>query len=232
MAFALGRGDEYIISDRNSDPASVLATGNYDRLLEFIIDSISLISDSQADVNMKNRPSANARNVSGNSNDNHQVMKHLTILLAISGIAFCSFGQTTFKRNDIYLEAGGNGLFASFNYERQLTKQPGLGFRLGVGSYSEKAFYLTIPVGINYLFKLKNNKSFIDAGLGATWTRIDGNLFGNSKNSNGDHFVNFVPSIGYRRHTSKDLMWRISVTPIANTNGLVPWLGLSVGKRF
>ncbi|GEM_PF-5090725 len=76
-------------------------------------------------------------------NDNNQLMKHLTLFLAISGIAFCSYGQTTFKRNDIYLEAGGNGLFASINYERQLTKQPGLGFRLDVGFYSENAFYLT-----------------------------------------------------------------------------------------
>ncbi len=159
-------------------------------------------------------------------------MKHLTLLFAIFGIAFCSSGQTTFKRNDIYIEAGGNGLFASVNYERQLSNQPGAGFRLGVGFYSEHAFFLTIPVGINYLFKLKNNKSFIDAGLGATWTRIDGNLFGDSKDSNGDNFANFVPSIGYRRHSSKNLMWRISVTPIANKYGLVPWLGLSIGKRF
>jgi hypothetical protein len=27
-------------------------------------------------------------------------------------------------------------------------------------------------------------------------------------------------------------MWRISVTPVANKYGLVPWLGLSLGKRF
>ncbi|TXH21206.1 MAG: hypothetical protein E6Q95_04245 [Chitinophagaceae bacterium] len=159
-------------------------------------------------------------------------MKILTLFLAISVIAFCSYGQTIFNKNDIYLEAGGNGLFASINYERQLTKQPGLGFRLGVGFYSEKDFYLTIPVGINYLFKLKNNKSFIDAGLGATWTRIDMNLFDDLHISNGDHFVNFVPSIGYRRHTPKDLMWRISITPIVNKYDLVPWLGLSIGKRF
>jgi len=159
-------------------------------------------------------------------------MKQLTLLLAISVLTVCSYGQTTFKRNDIYLEAGGNGLFASVNYERQITKEPGLGFRLGVGFYSEKAFYLTIPVGINYLFKLKDNKSFIDAGLGATWKRIDGNLFGESKNSYGEHFINFVPSVGYRRHTNQNIMWRISVTPIANKYGLVPWLGLSIGKRF
>ncbi len=84
-------------------------------------------------------------------------MKQLTLFLVILCIAFCSYGQTTFLRNDIYVEAGGNGLFSSVNYERQLTKQPGLGFRLGVGFYSENAFYLTIPVGINYLFKLQNN---------------------------------------------------------------------------
>jgi hypothetical protein len=157
--------------------------------------------------------------------------KQILTVFTLFTVTF-SFGQSTFKRNDIYLEAGGNGLFGSVNYERQLTSKPGLGARLGIGFYSENAFYLTIPVGINYLFKLKNEKSFIDAGLGATWTRIDGNLFRDAKNSNGDHFVNFVPSVGYRRHTSNDLMWRISVTPIANKYGLVPWLGLSIGKRF
>ena len=157
--------------------------------------------------------------------------KQILTFFALFAITL-SFGQGIFKRNDIYLEAGGNGLFGSVNYERQLTKQPGLGARIGIGFYSENDFYLTIPVGINYLFKLKNNKSFIDAGLGATWTRIDGKLFGDSKNFNSDHFVNFIPSIGYRRHTAKDLMWRISLTPVANKFGFVPWIGASIGKRF
>lgn len=157
--------------------------------------------------------------------------KYLLITIGLT-VTTLLFGQTSYKKNDIYLEAGGNGLFASVNYERQLTKEPGLGVRLGIGFYSEKAFYLTIPVGINYLFKLKSEKSFIDAGLGATWTRIDGDLFGSSKNSNGDHFVNFIPSIGYRRHTTNNVMWRISLTPVANKYGLVPWLGFSIGKRF
>lgn len=159
-------------------------------------------------------------------------MKSLSLFLIMSLSATCIFAQSTFKRNDIYLEAGGNGLFGSVNYERQLTKQPGLGLRLGIGFYSEDAFYLTVPVGINYLFNLKNQRSFIEAGLGATWTRIDGNLFGDADNSNGSHFVNFVPSVGFRRHTSHNLMWRINITPVANKYGFVPWLGISVGKRF
>jgi hypothetical protein len=158
--------------------------------------------------------------------------KQLLTILAVC-IAVCSFGQTTFKKNDLYLEAGGAGLFSSINYERQLTNKPGLGARIGVGFYTENAFYLTIPVGINYLFQLKNEKSFIDAGLGASWTRIDGKLFSKAtSSSNGDHFFNFVPSIGYRRHTSNNFMWRISITPVANKNTLMPWLGASIGKRF
>ncbi len=159
-------------------------------------------------------------------------MKHFFLIIITTVFATVLLGQTGFKQNTTYLEAGGNGLFASANYERQLTKQPGIGIRIGVGFYSENAFYLTVPVGVDYLFKLNGDKSFIDAGLGATWTRIDGNLFGDSKNSNGNHFVNFVPSIGYRRHTDQNLMWRISFTPIANKFGLVPWLGFSIGKRF
>ena len=63
-------------------------------------------------------------------------MQHLTFLLAISFFEVCSYGQTIFKRKDIYLKAGGNGLFASVNYERQLTKQPGPGYRFGVGFYA------------------------------------------------------------------------------------------------
>ena len=77
-----------------------------------------------------------------------------------------TLAQNSFKRSNLYIEAGGNGLWGSVNYERQLTRQPGLGLRIGVGFYTENAFYLTIPAGINYLFPLKNHTSFIDAGFG------------------------------------------------------------------
>src|SRR5438270_399828 len=148
--------------------------------------------------------------------------KYILTILALSTVIF-SFGQTSFKKNDIYLEALGNGLFGSLNYERQLTKMPGLGARIGVGFYSEEAFYLTFPVGINYLFQLKSDKSFLDAGIGATWTYIDGKLFSEAKNSNNENFVNFIPSIGYRRHTANNVMWRISLSPVINRYTFVPW---------
>jgi len=159
------------------------------------------------------------------------MIKQILTMLAISA-ATPSFGQDAFKRNDIYLEAGGNGLFGSVNYERQLTKQPGIGARIGVGFYTEDTFYLTIPVGINYLFKLKKERSFIDAGLGVTWVRVDGKLFERCYVSSREHFVDFVPSIGYRRHTLRNVMWRVSFTPFANKYTALPWLGASIGKRF
>ncbi|MBE7174005.1 MAG: hypothetical protein INR73_25755 [Williamsia sp.] len=159
-------------------------------------------------------------------------MKWSTLFFIISLLATCSYGQVNFKKNAIYLEAGGNGLFTSVNYERQLTNQPGIGLRVGVGFYTENAFYLTIPAGINCLFKLKQSNSFIDAGLGTTWSRLDGHFLDNTKDANGNHFVSFVPSIGYRQQTENGLMWRIGLTPIANKYGFIPWLGFSAGKRF
>src|SRR3954467_14280006 len=100
-------------------------------------------------------------------------MRKFTLMILALGVVTLSLGQSTFKKNDIYVEALGNGLFGSVNYERQLTKEPGLGARIGVGFYTEKAFYLTLPMGINYLFPLKNQNSFIDAGFGVTWTSLD-----------------------------------------------------------
>lgn len=157
--------------------------------------------------------------------------KRILTILALFTTMLC-FGQKNFKKNDIYLEAGGNGLFGSLNYERQLTKRPGLGVRAGIGFYTEDVFHLTIPVSINYLFKLKKDNSFIDAGLGVTWTRNEETFIGNNHHYTGDYFASFIPSIGYRKHASKNIMWRISITPVANKNGFAPWLGASLGKRF
>ncbi len=139
-------------------------------------------------------------------------------------VATFSFGQNSYKKNAIFLEAGGNGLYGSLNYEKQVTTKPGLGARIGIGFYSQYTSWVTIPVAINYLFRIKDSTSFIDAGFGVTWTDHD------EKSDGGLYYFNFVPSIGFRRHTLKYYMWRISVTPVVNKYGLVPWIGVSIGK--
>lgn len=153
-------------------------------------------------------------------------MKKTFVLLSFS--LSLSFAQKSFQRNSFYLEAFGSGLFGSLNYERQLTKKPGIGLRIGAGFYTENAFYLTLPVGVNYLFPLKKENRFIDAGFIVSPALRDANF-----RSKGDNkLTNFVPSIGYRAHTKKDWMWRIAVSPVINRLAFTPSAGFSFGKVF
>src|SRR5688572_6627990 len=96
--------------------------------------------------------------------------KFLLGLFIITNTNFV-FAQSSFKKNTLYGQFAGNGIFLSLHYERQLTPKPGLGIRIGIGhASSDEKFRITIPVGVNYLFDLKNKKSFIDMSLGATWS--------------------------------------------------------------
>lgn len=157
--------------------------------------------------------------------------------LFLSFLFFCCssflFSQSISKRQSVYLELGGNGLFTSVNYDYQLTKKPGFGIRAGIGFYSLDPFVLTIPVGVNYLFELQQNKSYMELGFGATWTKENVSLYLepdlNKKRTN---FGNYFPTVGYRKHTKKSFMWRFSLTPLVNQNGFQPFFGGSFGKLF
>src|SRR5262245_27514551 len=90
------------------------------------------------------------------------------ILLLFTTIAF---SQTEQKRSTAYFEAGGNGLIASLNYEFLITKQRNFGFRAGIGYAPINEGYITVPVGVDYLFKLGTAGNFLDAGFGAIWSK-------------------------------------------------------------
>jgi hypothetical protein len=145
-------------------------------------------------------------------------------------------GQTKTKLNTVYFELGGNGLFTSINYERQLLKNTRINFHIGIGIYGITPTYLTIPLGINYLFKLNNSNSFIDLGFCATYSKADVALYAivehrnpNYKNTN---YWNYIPSVAYRKLTKRNLMYRFSLTPVINHNDFLPFLGFSIGKSF
>ena len=87
-------------------------------------------------------------------------------LLAISTTLIA---QNNFRKNDVYFELLGNGIGASLNYERQLQAKPGFGVRVGIGYFSgDEKFRVSIPIGVNYLFRLGSDKSFLEAGVGGT----------------------------------------------------------------
>ncbi len=150
--------------------------------------------------------------------------KTTILLFLILLFANTLVAQNGFQKNDIYLEAGGNGIAFSLNYERQLGRAPGLGLRMGVGVVPMVG--LSIPAGINYLFKTKNEASFIEIGFGMT------RLAGGKGKWEKIEQVNFVPGVGYRHHTNKNTMFRVSFTPVFNQSFVFPLVGFSIGKRF
>lgn len=159
------------------------------------------------------------------------------ILTFLTIILFCnSYGQDSFKPNTIYFELGGNGLFTSLNYERQVTQKPGIGFHIGAGFYGVKTSFLTIPFGVNYLLKLKNSNSYIDFGFGATYSKADVKLYimvdHKDPNYVNTNYWNYIPSIGYRILTKTNFIYRFSLSPVINHNDFIPFLGFSIGKCF
>jgi hypothetical protein len=87
-------------------------------------------------------------------------------LLFVSIFSFFNgFSQSSFNKNMIYGEFGGDGVFLSIQYERQLGTKPGLGVHFELGNAdADENFAFTIPVGVNYLFNISHQISFIEAG--------------------------------------------------------------------
>lgn len=164
-------------------------------------------------------------------------IKFLTVCLLVNFMSFAQENQEPNSgnlKNTVFVEALGNGLFGSINYERQLTKEPGLSLRVGVGFYTEDDFYLTIPTSLQYLISLKNN-NFIETGVGYTWADAGADdIFNDDVSNNGDNLNNLFLSVGYRKHFGKDWMWKANFTPLITNNKDVtlPWIGISIGKRF
>src|ERR1700749_2091732 len=93
------------------------------------------------------------------------------LFLSCSLLLFSNcFTQSPFRKNTVYAEFCGNGLDWSANYERQLGNKPGLGVRAGIGyASSTEEFRVSIPVGVNYLFHISRQRSFLETGIGVTW---------------------------------------------------------------
>ena len=164
-------------------------------------------------------------------------VKFLTVCFFVSFMSFAQENQEPNGKklkNTVFVEALGNGLFGSINYERQLTKEPGLSLRAGIGFYTENEFYLTIPTSIQYLISLRNS-NFIETGVGYTWADAAADdIFNNENVTNSDNLNNLFLSVGYRKHFGKDWMWKANFTPLITNNKDVtlPWIGVSIGKRF
>jgi hypothetical protein len=163
-------------------------------------------------------------------------MRHFVLIILATFFIFKVIGQRSLKANTVYVELGGNALFTSINYERQILKQRHLNFHVGTGMYGIQPAYWTIPFGVNYLFKLGNPTSFIDLGFGATYTKADVKLYAIVDRKDpayiNTNYWNYIPCIGYRKQAKSNLMYRFSLTPVINHNDLLPFVGFAIGKSF
>ena len=164
-------------------------------------------------------------------------MRKYFLGLSLILIEMTALGQDFSKKNEIFLELGGNGLLGSVNYARQLTKNPGLEFRAGLGAYGSEKTFITIPVSLNYSIGLGGQHSFLTIGMGATYTKADvrmGRIIDYEESYDHIHSapINLVPSLAYRYYTTKDFLWKVGFNPVINVHGFLPSFGLSAGKRF
>jgi hypothetical protein len=144
------------------------------------------------------------------------------LLTALLIFTHTLIAQTEFKKNYAYIEFGGNGIFASINYERQLFKKPGLGLRLGCGIIPLVG--ASFPAGVNYIVKTKRDNSLFEMGFGITY------ILG--KTVEKTERITYVPSIAYRHHSKRNRIIRVAFTPIFNDSSVYPVFGISFGKIF
>lgn len=154
------------------------------------------------------------------------------IVLTVAAVAICAqlAAQTNFKKNTAYAEILGNGLVLSVNYERQLGDKPGFGIHAGIGLGVD---FPAIPLGVNYLWNLKNQRSFLEAGFGITLAKAG--IYTNKLDAavRDNLTPGYIPSIGYRHHTRYGLLWKLIFSPaFSKYRNLIPYGGFSLGWRF
>lgn len=147
----------------------------------------------------------------------------------------------------IFVEAFGQGLQTSVNYDMRLKKgsQDGFGFRLGAGgiftgtsdadagpvAYGVLAF----PFGLNYLIGEK--KSSLEAGLGLTPHYAKTDIYSPTKPrivNDAGWSTNGYMNLGYRfQPMDNGFMFRLTWTPVINSTGfLAQNFGASAGYSF
>ena len=145
-------------------------------------------------------------------------------LIIFVSINFCQ--SLNKKSNTLYLEIGGNNVFYSVNYEKEIIKN--LNTRIGIsimpiteysnsGKHSNSKLFVTLMP--NYFINIKGNH-FVELGGGISYG-----------------LETFFPAItvGYRYMPNVNgILFKLSFTPLLDKEifDVFPWFGLGVGIKF
>lgn len=145
----------------------------------------------------------------------------------------------------VFIEAFGQGLQASLNYDMRFKKgsQYGLGFRAGIGGIfagssdagagPESSGVIAFPFGINYL--AGKNRSAIEAGIGLVPQKVNVDPYSPTKpkvaGENGWGTNRFL-NLGYRYQANNGFVFRFLWTPVFGDIGFISRFGISAGWGF
>lgn len=159
----------------------------------------------------------------------------ITFFLPQYGVA-----QQNRAKNHLYVEALGNALFYSVNYERALSEK--LLGRVGFSFYTIEGEALagreqfegngtTIPIMINYLSGSGNGHLELGGGIAVYSTDVD-NPSSDFLDFNGSTLL-FTGTVGYRyQQPGGGFLFKLSFTPLTNFEVVLPWLGAGIGYSF
>jgi len=128
------------------------------------------------------------------------------------------------EKNYMFVEAGGNGILLSINYERLIFDK--IGLRTGIGTLA--LYGLTIPAMINYYF---GSNRQLELGIGIVYT----DYFPRESEfiHNGEYLIG--TTVGYKfQKENSNIILRFSFTPFYSTSEdkVLPFGGISLGCAF
>lgn len=142
------------------------------------------------------------------------------------------------RKNTIDLSIGGNGLFASVNYNRIIMTKSNyfISSLIGIGATPFVGVGgITLPHQITLNFGKTN--SFVELGIGGSYWLGKSNASGYTETINS---YQLSPIIGWRKHLVNNLVFRVYTNPLIHISGekyiedysIIPYLGISFGYRF
>lgn len=138
---------------------------------------------------------------------------------------FSTLNAQSSPSNSVYLEVFGNGGFYSLNYERLIINFAGVRAGFSYIYLGDIGQYISFPLMINGLLGSKHHKLEIGAGV----TIMNEASPSSFKSWDTQYFK--TASIGYR-FQKRNVVYKISFTPLFNNKELIPIGGFAFGYRF
>ncbi len=151
------------------------------------------------------------------------------------------YNETDYRKNAVFFELFGPGVFYSINYDRRIKQH--LSLRAGFTSWNlhgglftllgiEKLSMTAFPVMINYITGPMKSSHF-EIGAGMMPSFVSGKAFFTDEEASSETVLLGIGSIGYRyQQPDGGFFFRASITPLFSQYGAAVSGGLSFGFGF